>query len=142
MREVEVAFIDSNVLIYTQSLDEPEKRITALQLLDNHVKVCISTQVLNEVSSVLIRKKTVPLIDVRSFVSTLIELCLVIPVTDACILRAFDLMEKYGFSYYDSMILASALKAQCTILYSEDMSDGLLVEGQLRIVNPFRKAVR
>ena len=137
MREVEVAFIDSNVLIYTQSIDEPEKRRRALQLLDRHTKVYISTQVLNEVSSVLLRKKAVPFTDVRSFISTLIRLCSVIPVTDACVIRAFDLMETYRFSYYDSMILASALKAQCTILYSEDMSDGLVVEGQLKIVNSF-----
>jgi len=138
MREVEVAFMDSNVLIYTQSLDEPRKKMVALQLLDNHSKVCISTQVLNEVSSVLIKKKTVPLYNVRSFINALIEVCSVMPVTNDCILRAFDLMEIYGFSYYDSMILAAALKSRCTILYSEDMSDGLLVEGQLRIVNPFR----
>ena len=138
MREAEAAFIDSNVLIYTQSLDEPRKKKAALQLLDNHTEVYISTQVLNEVSSVLIRKKTVPLVDIRSFINTLIEVCSVIPVTSDCILCAFDLMETYGFSYYDSMILAAALKARCTILYSEDMSHGLLVEGQLRIVNPFR----
>ena len=47
------------------------------------------------------------------------------------------LAERYGFSIYDSMIVASALVAGCTTLWSEDMQDGLLVEGRLRIVNPF-----
>ena len=47
------------------------------------------------------------------------------------------LAERYGFSIYDAMIVASALVAGCTTLWSEDMQDGLLVEGQLRIVNPF-----
>ena len=45
-----------------------------------------------------------------------------------------------GFSIYDAMIVASALVAGCTTLWSEDMQDGLLVEGQLRIINPFARA--
>lgn len=47
------------------------------------------------------------------------------------------LAERYGFSVYDAMIVASALIAGGTTLWSEDMQDGLLVEGQSRIVNPF-----
>jgi predicted nucleic acid-binding protein len=47
------------------------------------------------------------------------------------------LAERYGFSVYDAMIVASALIAGCTTLWSEDMQDGLLIEGQLRIMNPF-----
>ena len=45
---------------------------------------------------------------------------------------------RYKFSVYDAMIVAAALEANCTTLYSEDMQDGLLVEDQIRIVNPFR----
>ena len=47
------------------------------------------------------------------------------------------LAERYGLSVYDAMIIAAALLAGCTTLWSEDMQDGLLVEGQLRIANPF-----
>lgn len=47
------------------------------------------------------------------------------------------LQERYNFSVYDSMIVASALIAGCETLWSEDMHDGQLVEGQLRIRNPF-----
>ena len=47
------------------------------------------------------------------------------------------LAERYGFSVYDAMIVAAALIAGCTTLYTEDMHHGLLVEGQLRLVNPF-----
>ena len=50
------------------------------------------------------------------------------------------LAERYSFSIYDAMIVASALVAGCTTLWSEDMQDGLLVEGQLRIINPFARA--
>ena len=47
------------------------------------------------------------------------------------------LAERYGLSVYDAMIVATALIAGCTTLWSEDMQNGLLVEGQLRIMNPF-----
>jgi predicted nucleic acid-binding protein len=47
------------------------------------------------------------------------------------------LAERYGLSVYDAMIVASALIAGCTTLWSEAMQDGLLVEGELRIMNPF-----
>lgn len=50
---------------------------------------------------------------------------------------ALKLAERYGFSLYDALIVAAALQARCTILYSEDMQCSLLVEGELRIANPF-----
>ena len=54
--------------------------------------------------------------------------------THQCGLR---LAERYGFSIYDSFIVAAALQANCETLWSEDMQDGLLVDGRLKIVNPF-----
>ena len=51
--------------------------------------------------------------------------------------RGLEIAKKYGFSIYDSMIVATALQGECDTLYSEDMQDGLLIEGRLRIVNPF-----
>lgn len=50
---------------------------------------------------------------------------------------ASDLRDRYSLSYWDSVIVASALETGAEILYSEDMQDGLLVNNQLRIVNPF-----
>ena len=53
------------------------------------------------------------------------------------LIKAFELLQKYNFSYYDSLIVSSALENDCKILYSEDMQDGLLVENKLKIKNPF-----
>jgi len=50
---------------------------------------------------------------------------------------ALDLMERYKFSYYDCLILASALESGCEVLFSEDMHDGQIIENKLKIVNPF-----
>ena len=52
--------------------------------------------------------------------------------------RSFDLVKRYDFQMFDALIVASALEANCTVLYSEDMHHDLLVEKQLRILNPFR----
>jgi predicted nucleic acid-binding protein len=51
---------------------------------------------------------------------------------------ALALAERYEYKIYDALILASALEARCTILYSEDMQDGQMIEERLTIRNPFR----
>ena len=56
----------------------------------------------------------------------------------ATITRATRLAQRYGFSWFDALIVAAALDCGCQTLYSEDLQDGQLVEGSLRVVNPFR----
>jgi len=51
--------------------------------------------------------------------------------------RGLELAERYQFSVYDAMIAAAALQAGCTTLLSEDFQAGHLIDGRLRIVNPF-----
>ena len=47
-------------------------------------------------------------------------------------------MQNHKYSYWDGLILASALKNSCSILYTEDMQDGQVIEGEVQIVNPFK----
>jgi predicted nucleic acid-binding protein len=63
--------------------------------------------------------------------------CSIEPVTEATFDLGRHLAERYQFRVYDAMIVASALLADADTLCSEDMHDGLLVEGRLRIRNPF-----
>ena len=56
--------------------------------------------------------------------------------------KGSNLRKRYGFSYWDSLVVACALLAECTVLYSEDMQTGLRVEDQTTIVNPFSDALR
>ena len=53
------------------------------------------------------------------------------------VLKATDIAERYRYSFYDSQIIAAAMESDCTILYSEDMQNGHLIDGKIRIVNPF-----
>jgi predicted nucleic acid-binding protein len=54
------------------------------------------------------------------------------------LLRASRLRAQYSLSFWDSLVVASAIESGCNVLYTEDMQDGLTLEGQLTIVNPFR----
>jgi len=127
-------FADTNVVLYL--LDSGSKADRAEALLEQGPR--ISVQVLNEALVNCRRKAALSWDNTDTFLSGIRALCPVETLT----LQTHDIgravAERYGFSIYDAMIVASALIAGCTTLWTEDMQDGLLVEEQLRIVNPFR----
>ena len=73
----------------------------------------------------------------KVFIDDLFSLFSIRPIDQVTIKKALILAEKYNYSYFDSLMVASALTADCSILYSEDMHNGLLIESQLEIINPF-----
>jgi predicted nucleic acid-binding protein len=97
----------------------------------------ISVQVLNEFVAVAIRKLKMAWPEITAVVEAVQAYCVVEPLTVAAHQRGCWLAERYGFSVYDAMIVASALLAGCATLYTEDMQEGMLVDGQLTIRNPF-----
>ena len=64
-------------------------------------------------------------------------MCQVELITLATVHVALEIRERYGFSWYDSLIVAAALESGCELLYSEDMQHGQVIEGRLRVINPF-----
>jgi len=60
-------------------------------------------------------------------------------VNKGTIESSFELKNKYGYSIWDSLIIASALENNCSILYTEDMKNGQVIENRLKIINPFEK---
>ena len=126
------------MLIYAYSETEPDKRKIALEILQRE-RIVISTQVINEFIWVMYRKYQVgkdKLQIIGSRFLNIFEVCLIGKNT---IKSALNVFVKYKFSYWDSLIIASALESGCGILYTEDMQDGQVIEGRLRIVNPFSK---
>ena len=131
------AFIDTNILVYAFTKDEPEKQETAIELLSGCHPV-VSTQVLKEFSNVLIKKTNAGIPAIIETVNEIIAVTEVVNEETPLLFAAFGILEKYGFSFYDSLIVAAALKSQCRILLSEDMQDGQVIENTLEIFNPFR----
>ena len=128
------AFFDTSVLLYLLSSEaEKADRVEALLAESG----AISVQVLNEFTAVAIRKLAMCLADVREILGTVRNICRTEPLTVGDHDLAGDVMERYKFSFYDSVIVASALRAKCDILYTEDLQHGQLVERRLKVVNPF-----
>jgi len=137
-------FIDTNVFVYAY-LENPKKKedydkhLKAKELLRSFTTddiVFISTQVCNEYYSALLKNK-IDNSDIQSSLHSLIQMVNVAAISKDTVLQSFEIKNRYSFSYWDSLILSSALENGCTVIYSEDMQDGQLIDGVLRIVNPF-----
>lgn len=130
------ALFDSNVLIYAM-VSGDSRRERAQQLLAQGG--VISVQVLNEFVAVARRKMRMPW---KGVIEALDAVRILFPSPVAITIdthqEALAIAEKYGYGIYDALVVASALEARCTILYSEDMQDGQVIESQLTIRNPFR----
>lgn len=132
------AFLDTNILIYAYSEDEPKKQSVVLQLLDSFENnVIISKQVINELSNILLKKFK---LDSDQVENVLLEIDNVLPIVDFDLttqIKALKLKDRYQFQYYDALIVATALENNCTVVYSEDMQHEMLIDGSLNIINPF-----
>jgi predicted nucleic acid-binding protein len=131
-------FLDTNIIIYGYSQDEPDKQKLALDCARSGV-AWISTQVINETVNTLKRKFSLDYTQIGTVVNELNQNFHVAIVSIQTIQSALAIAERYQYSYFDSLILASALEAGCDRLYSEDLHDGQQIDNQLTIVNPFIK---
>ena len=126
-------FADTNVVLYL--LDDGPKAERAAAILAGRPR--ISVQVLNEAMVNCRRKAGLSWDETGVFLAGIRALCPVEDVTLQTHAVGRALAERYGWSVYDAMIVAAALRAGCTRLWSEDLQDGQLVEDRLRIANPF-----
>ncbi|UVO49012.1 PIN domain-containing protein [Sphingomonas sp. SUN019] len=127
-------FFDSNVILYSTDRDERKAEIADALIGRGG---WISVQVLNEIAHVARRKMQLDWDRVTDLIGTITGLTGVIDLTVELHNLGRRVAERYKFSIYDGMIVAAALIADCDTLYSEDMHDGLVIDGRLRIVNPF-----
>lgn len=134
------SFLDSNVLVYTDDHDSPDKRDRALELIASMRRGAtgvVSTQVLQEYFVSVTRKLGVDAQRARRKVEVFARLGMV-PIGLDLILSAIDAHRLHSFSFWDALILQAARSAGCSILYSEDMQHGRRFE-DLMIVDPFRE---
>ncbi len=127
-------FIDTNILLYLLS-EDTDKADRAEEIVDAGGR--ISVQVLNEFANVARQKLSMSWEEINETLKLLRSVCPTDPLTLETHERGLLVAERYRLSIYDSMIIAAALIGNCEILYSEDMQDGLLIDHQLRILNPF-----
>ena len=130
----ERAFIDTNVFIYLYSEDEIEKQEISKNVF-NKYDCIISTQVLNEFCNVCIRKLNQTIENVELAIDEIMEQCTVTLIQKHNIKQVLEVHKRYGYKYFDSLIIASALNADCKYLITEDLSDGQIINEKLRIIN-------
>ena len=132
------SFLDSNILIYTDDAGAPEKQARALDLVEQcrlDRNGAVSTQVLQEYFVTATKKLKVPAEVARRKAEIFGRFELVrIELDD--ILAAIDLHRAHQLSFWDALIVRAALRADCSVLFSEDLQAGRRIEG-LEIVNPF-----
>ena len=128
-------FLDTNVVLYAFRQGDPRSQRAEILLAAGGT---LSVQVLNEFVNVARRKLNKSWEEVRRALGILRVFCPdPAPVTIETHDRAVQIAERYGYSIFDSLIVAAALERQCETLYSEDLQAGQVIEGRLRVKNPF-----
>lgn len=128
------AFLDTNILVYAYSLDPRWHR--AMALLDG--KAHISLQGLNEFANVARRKLGMNFEEVANASAMIRTVVAGIILPDVAVHDyGLWLAERYRLQFYDCLMLAAALRTDATIFWSEDMQDGLVIDGRLTVRNPF-----
>lgn len=137
-----LVFLDTNILIYRQDPTDTAKRQRAsnwISALARSRRGRLSWQVLSEYNSVASRKllthgySTRNLrLDIRAY-SAWMPVAPDLPLFES----AWSLADRHGFSWWDALIVAAALRQECDILLSEDMQHGLVIDNRLTLVNPF-----
>ncbi|HYJ29011.1 MAG TPA: PIN domain-containing protein [Allosphingosinicella sp.] len=128
--------IDSNIAVYAFSDAGSKSRIAfdAIGRAD-----FISVQVLNEFANVASRKQRRSWPEIASKIADIrFAVGRVIPIEEAASTDAVRIAERYQLAFYDALLLAVALAGGAKTIYSEDMQHGLVIDGTLRIVDPFR----
>ena len=135
-------FFDSNVFVYLFERTDFDKYLSARSLVNENLANrtgCISYQVVQETLNVIGRRAGADSERVSRFLEEILipfwEINRILP-TQELYRSGLRIQARYGYSFYDSLIVAAALAAGCTTLYSEDMQDGQRIEG-LTIRNPF-----
>ena len=127
-------FFDTNILLYLLSEDAAKADRVEELIANGGV---ISVQVLNEFAAVASRKLGMSWSEIRGVLASIRAVCEIEPLTVETHDLGIEIAERYGFSFYDAMILASALRAGCKILYSEDLQDRQVIDRKVRIRHPF-----
>ena len=129
-------FLDTNILLYAFSLNEPDKKQASIEIIGSD-ECYTSLQALNEFCNVCLKKWKLDRGTIERAIHRIFQGCMVVSVSIGTLMSALRLHERYGYSYYDCVMLASALENGCAKIYSEDMSSGQIIEDRLLILNPF-----
>lgn len=128
--------LDTNILIYAFGKEDDTRKQIAKQIIAK----CniISLQVVNETVCVLLKKFKFSPEELEKVVEFAKQKFIISELNINTLDQTLKIYARYGFSFWDSMMVASAINNHCPILYSEDLHHNQIIEGKLQIINPFR----
>lgn len=132
-----ISFVDSNIWLYAFIDSQDKTKHHIAKTIIQKDEITISTQVINETCVNLLKKAKFSEQNIRALIDSFYANYTVTPLTLAVLTLSSKLREQHSLSFWDSLIVSAALSADCQVLYSEDMQDGLLVDNKLTIKNPF-----
>lgn len=126
---------DTNILIYAFGKQDDKRKHIAKEIIAK----CniISLQVVNETAYVLLRKFNFKAPELDEVIGFMKQNFIITNLNINILDQTLKIADRYGFSFWDSMMVASACDSHCTILYTEDLQHEQLIEGHLQIINPF-----
>lgn len=131
-------FLDTNIWVYLYAQNLPDKSVKVRDLIEsNFASIIVSTQVLGEFYHVLTRKNLKPKEEAKQIVLEIVASFTIVEIDVLKVIAALEINSTYGYTYWDSLIVATALQENCSILYSEDMQADQLIEKKTKIINPF-----
>jgi predicted nucleic acid-binding protein len=130
--------LDTNLWVYLYAKDPPERYSQVRQIVTNQFEdIVISTQILGELYNVLTRKNLTTPPEAKVIILEMATSFPVLEIDTAKVLQALDINTRYQYSYWDSLVIATALLADCQTFYSEDMHHQQVIENRTQILNPF-----
>jgi predicted nucleic acid-binding protein len=132
----ERVFLDTNLLVYYYSEDESEKSAIIGNIIKSN-DIVISAQIINEFSYVMIRKFGKGPELIREIIEAWGKEFDLKDLTSALSIESLNIHKRYGFSFWDSLVIAAALENNCGILFTEDLHHNQIINEKLIVVNPF-----
>ena len=134
-------FVDTNIFLYIFDANAPEKATLAEALIRRSVetrKGIVSFQVVQEFFSIAFRRLTppMPLAEAEQFLAVTFRPLLAVHSSYSLYTNALQLTHRYSMSWYDAMIVAASVEADCRVLYTEDLQHGQQFD-KLKVQNPF-----
>ncbi len=129
-------FVDTNLLIYFIS-NEKKKKLRAKEIIFSNQEAYISSQVISEFISVCLSKNLLGIDEITLLANNFMETLRFSLIKESTINKAVKFKKYLDYSYWDSLVISSALENNCSILYTEDMQDGQVIDNSLTIMNPF-----
>jgi predicted nucleic acid-binding protein len=132
-----IYFIDTNVWLYSFIQSQNREKTEIARNIIKECEIVISTQIINEMCVNLIKKVNFSEKKIQNLIESLYRKFTVFELSQDILLKSSDIRANHTFSFWDSVVAASALDCDADYLISEDMQDGFTLEKKLTIINPF-----